>query len=66
MRQKSQTVRKTVNNLCQRLRRKMAVQEKELAATYDRERLRQLGDIVTANLHAVRQGADRTSGGGFL
>ena len=56
MRQKSQTVRKTVNNLCQRLRRKMAVQEKELTATYDRERLRQLGDIVTANLHAVRRG----------
>ncbi len=56
MRQKSQTVRKTVSNLCQRLRRKMAVQEKELEATYDRERLRQLGDIVTANLHRITKG----------
>lgn len=56
MRQKSQTVRKTVQNLCQRLKRKMAIQEKELAATLDRERLRQLGDIVTANLHAIRKG----------
>lgn len=56
MRQKSQTVRKTVTNLCQRLRRKMAVQDKELAATYDRERLRQLGDIVTANLHGIKRG----------
>ena len=56
MRQKSQTVRKTVSNLCQRLRRKIAIQEKELTATYDRERLRQLGDIVTANLHKIRKG----------
>ncbi len=56
MRQKSQTVRKTVSNLCQRLRRKMAIQEKELAATYDRERLRQLGDIVTANIHSIKRG----------
>jgi predicted ribosome quality control (RQC) complex YloA/Tae2 family protein len=40
MRQKSQAVRKTVTNLCQRLNRKLAIQEKELTATYDRERLR--------------------------
>jgi len=56
MRQKSQTVRKTVTNLCQRLKRKMALQEKELAATLDRERHRQLGDIVTANIHAIKKG----------
>ncbi len=56
MRQKSQSVRKTVSNLCQRLKRKMAIQEKELSATYDRERLRQLGDIVTANIHAIKRG----------
>ena len=56
MRQKSQTVRKTVSNLCQRLRRKLAIQEKELTATYDRERLRQLGDILTANLYQITKG----------
>ena len=56
MKQKSQTVRKTVSNLCQRLRRKMEVQKKELTATYDRERLRQLGDILTANLHRITKG----------
>ena len=56
MRQKGQAVRKTVANLCQRLKRKMAIQEKELAATLDRERLRQLGDIVTANIHSIRRG----------
>ena len=56
MRQKSQTVRKTVQNLCARLTRKLALQEKELEATFDRERLRQLGDIVTANIHRIVKG----------
>ena len=56
MRQKSQVVRKTVQNLCQRISRKLAIQEKELEATYDRERLRQLGDILTANLHRIVKG----------
>ena len=56
IRQKSQTVRKTVTNLLQRLSRKQAIQEKELTATYDRERLRQLGDILTANLHRITKG----------
>ena len=56
MRQKSQTVRKTVQNLCTRTRKKLAIQEKELEATFDRERLRQLGDIVTANIHRIIKG----------
>ena len=56
MRQKGQAVRKTVQNLCTRLKRKLAIQEKELEATYDRERLRQLGDIVTANIHRIVKG----------
>ncbi len=56
MRQKSGAVRKLVQNLCTRLTRKIAIQEKELAATYDRERLRQLGDILTANIHRIKKG----------
>ncbi len=56
IRQKSQAMRKTVSNLCQRIARKLAVQEKELTATYDRERLRQFGDIVTANIHRITKG----------
>ncbi len=56
MRQKSQAVRKTVQNLVTRLKRKLATQEKELTATFDRERLRQLGDIVTANIHRIQKG----------
>ena len=56
MRQKSQAVRKTVQNLCARITKKLAIQEKELEATFDRERLRQLGDIVTANIHRIVKG----------
>ena len=56
MQQKSQQLRKTVNNLRQRLDRKLALQEKELAEAKDRERIRQLGDILTANLHKIQKG----------
>ena len=45
-----------MQNLCTRTTRKLAIQEKELEATYDRERLRQFGDIVTANLHRIQKG----------
>ncbi len=61
MRQKSQAVRKTVSNLCQRLERKIAIQEKELTASQDRERLRQLGDILTANIHRITKGQTKVA-----
>ena len=56
VRQKSQGLRKTVQNQVSRLKRKLLIQEKELEATFDRERLRQLGDILTANIHKIRKG----------
>ena len=56
LRQKGQALRKSIANLRQRAVRKLAVQEKELTATFDRERLRQLGDIVTANIHRIVKG----------
>ncbi len=59
MRQKSQSVRKAVQNLCTRLVRKLAVQEKEREESTQRERLRQLGDILTANLHRMEKGQTR-------
>ncbi|MBR6376813.1 MAG: NFACT family protein [Oscillospiraceae bacterium] len=59
MRARTQTLHKTLTNQLSRVRRKLANQEKELEATYDRERLRQLGDIVTANLHSIQRGQAR-------
>ena len=59
MRQKSQTLRKTVTTLYERTLRKLELQRKELENTLDRERLRRLGDIVTANIHAITRGQTR-------
>ena len=61
MRQKSQSIRKTVQNLCQRLTKKLAIQEKERLESMDRERLRQLGDILTANLHRIQKGQTKVT-----
>ena len=61
MRQKSQSIRKTVQNLCQRLIKKLAIQEKERLESMDRERLRQLGDILTANLHRIQKGQTKVT-----
>ena len=56
MRSRSQVLQKTVSNLYARVVRKLELQRKELEATYGRERLRQLGDIVTANLYRMQRG----------
>ena len=56
MLQKSQSLRRTVTNLLERSRRKLAAQRKEREASLDRETLRRRGDIVTANLHAMTRG----------
>ncbi len=65
LRAKSQTLHKTLTTLHSRVVRKLAMQEKELAATYDRERLRQWGDIVTANLYQIRRGQSRLTAVNF-
>ena len=55
IRQSSQAIRKTVSNLHARTARKLDNQRRELTATHDRERLRRLGDILTAKLYAVKR-----------
>ena len=65
IRQSSQAIRKTVSNLHARTARKLENQRKELAATHDRERLRQLGDILTANLYAIRRGQTKLRAADF-
>ena len=58
-RTRTQAIHRILTNQLARVRRKLANQEQELEATYDRERLRRLGDIVTANLHAIQRGQAR-------
>ncbi len=54
--QRGEDLLRTVKNARDRTERKLANQRRELAATKDRERLRQLGDILTTNLHALEKG----------
>ena len=59
IRQKTQTIHKTISNLSARAARKLTLQRQELEKTKDRDRLRELGDIVTANLHQITRGQAR-------
>ena len=56
VKQRGQDLVKAVTNARDRTARKLANQEKELAATLDREKLREQGDIITSNLHAMEKG----------
>ena len=56
VKQKGQDLIKAVTNARDRTARKIGHQEKELAATKDRDRLRQLGDILTSNFYQVQKG----------
>lgn len=59
MKQKSSALMKTVKNARDRASRKLAIQVSELDNTKNRERLRQFGDIITANIHTMKKGMDR-------
>ncbi|MBQ1281272.1 MAG: NFACT family protein [Oscillospiraceae bacterium] len=55
-RQRAQQLTKTVTNHRDRTARKLELQKKERAESQDRERLRRCGDLVTANLYAIKKG----------
>ena len=56
VRQRGQDLVKSVTSARDRTARKLGNQTRELEATKDRERLRQLGDILTSNLHLMERG----------
>ena len=59
VKQKGQDLIKAVTNARDRTARKIGNQEKELAATRDRDRLRQLGDILTSSFYQMEKGMAR-------
>ena len=65
IRQRGQDLIKSVTNARDRTARKIANQEKELAATRDRDRLRQLGDILTSNFYQMSKGMARLRAADF-
>ncbi len=56
VRQRAQSMTKTVKNAAARIERKLNLQRQEYTATLDRDRLRQQGDIITANLYQMQKG----------
>ena len=65
VRQRGQDLIRSVTNARDRAARKIGLQEQELAATRARERLRQFGDIITSNLHAMEKGMSRLTAADF-
>ena len=53
---KASSLRKTVSNTLERTRRKLVLQNEEYAVTLNRERLRQYGDLLMANLGSIARG----------
>lgn len=59
VRQKGQDLMKTATNARDRIRRKIALQEKEYAQTQNRDHLRICGELITANLYRMERGASK-------
>lgn len=55
-RQRSHEITKTVSAAIERVKRKVDQQKKEYEESKKRERLRQFGDLLMANLHSVEKG----------
>lgn len=57
MRRMGHDLLQTATSARDRVRRKLAVQEKEYATTQNRDALRKAGDLITANLYRMEKGA---------
>ena len=56
VRQRGAELIRTATTARDRMRRKLSMQEKDYAATQDRDRLRICGDLITANLYRMERG----------
>ncbi len=59
VRQRGADLIRTATTARDRLRRKLALQEKDYAATQDRDRLRICGDLITSNLYRMERGSTK-------
>lgn len=57
MRQLGHDLRQTATSARDRVRRKLALQEKEYETTQNRDALRKAGELITANLYRMEKGA---------
>lgn len=59
IRQRGADLIRTATTARDRLRRKLGLQERDYAATQDRDQLRICGDLITANLYRMERGVGR-------
>ena len=59
VRQRGAELIRTATTARDRVRRKLAMQEKDYVATQDREKLRICGDLITSNLYRMERGANK-------
>ena len=59
--QRAQDLFKLLTNGVSRLQRKMEAQSAELAQCAEKERYKELGDLITANLYALKKGQQKAS-----
>ena len=59
VRQRGADLIRTATTARDRLQRKLAMQEKDYAATQDRDRLRICGDLITSNLYRMARGQSK-------
>lgn len=57
MRRRAQDMLRIITNARDRLARKLALQEQELAQTQNRDTYKRMGDLITANLYQLEKGA---------
>ncbi|MBO4693117.1 MAG: NFACT family protein [Clostridia bacterium] len=56
LKKQSGDILRAVNNLLSRAKRRKALREKDLYSTKDRENLRVKGELIKANIHAIKTG----------
>ena len=59
VRQRGAELIRTATTARDRMRRKLAMQEKDYAATQDRDQLRICGDLITSNLYRMERGQNK-------
>ncbi|MBC7765199.1 MAG: NFACT family protein [Hyphomonadaceae bacterium] len=57
--QRSGDSAKLVNNLLERCRKKLGLQQTKLAETENRDQFKLMGDLITANLYRIHEGMDK-------
>ena len=61
IRRRAQNMTHTIQNARDRVRRKLAAQRKELSSSQKRDKYKRRGDLITANLYQIQQGARKVT-----